>query len=97
MISQQLAADIKHETDPLIRAQIVRTLGEYPGPVSDTVLGKAVSDPDNDVRTAACESWGKRGTAAAATALAGVLNGDVDHDVRLAAARSLAQCASKSP
>ena len=91
MISQQLAADIKHESDPLIRAQIVRTLGEYPGLVSDTVLGKAVSDPDNDVRIAACESWGKRGTAAAATVLAGVLNGDVDHDVRLAAARSLGQ------
>jgi HEAT repeat protein len=90
MISQQLAADFKHESDPLIRAQIVRTLGEYPGPVSDTVLQAAVSDSDNDVRVAACESWGKRDTTTAATVLAGILNGDVDHDVRLAAARCLA-------
>jgi HEAT repeat protein len=90
MISQQLAADIKHEADPLIRAQIVRTLGDYPGTASDTVLRAAVRDPDNDVRLAACESWGKRDTAEAATVLAGVLNGDVDHDVRLAAARNMA-------
>ena len=90
LIEQQLAGQIKHEQDPLIRAQIVRTLGDYPGTASDTVLRAAVRDPDNDVRLAACESWGKRDTAEAATVLAGVLNGDVDHDVRLAAARNMA-------
>jgi len=91
LIGQQLAGDIKHEQDPLIRAQIVRTLGEYPGPAADAVLRAATSDPDDDVRVAACESWGKRGGPEAATALAAVLNGDIEHDVRLAAARSLAQ------
>ncbi len=90
LIEQQLAGQIKHEQDPLIRAQIVRTLGEYPSPTSDVILRAAVKDGDNDVRVAACDSWGKRDTVEAATTLAGVLNGDLDHDVRLAAARAMA-------
>ena len=64
-------------------------MGEYPSPAGDEILRKAVGDPDSDVRTAACEAWGKRNTPEAATPLAGVLNGDVDQDVRLAAARAL--------
>ncbi len=43
------------------------------------------------MRTAACEAWGKRNTPEAAAPLAGVLNGDVNQDVRLAAARALGQ------
>jgi HEAT repeat protein len=91
LIEQQLAGQIKHEQDPLIRAQIVRTLGEYPSATSDVVLRAAVKDADNDVRLAACDAWAKRDTVEAATILAGVLNSDVDHDVRLAAARAMAQ------
>ncbi len=90
MIAQQLAGDFQHEHDPLIRAQIVRTLAVYPGPLSDAVLHQAVKDPDNDVRTADCESWGQRGNADAAGTLAGILNSDTDHDVRIAAVRALA-------
>jgi HEAT repeat protein len=91
LIAAQLATEIQHEPDPLLRARIVRTLGEYPGPAADFVLRVAVNDSDNDVRTAACESWGKRNTAEAATMLVGVLNGDIEHDVRMAAARALGQ------
>lgn len=43
------------------------------------------------MRTAACEAWGKRNTPEAAAPLAGVLNGNVNQDVRLAAARALGQ------
>jgi HEAT repeat protein len=90
MIAQQLAGDFQHEQDPLIRAQIIRTLAVYPGPVSDSVLHQAVKDPDNDVRTADCDSWGQRGNAEAASVLVGILNSDTDHDVRIAAVRALA-------
>ena len=66
-------------------------MGEYPSPPGDGILRAAVGDSDNDVRTAACEAWGKRNTSEAPLALAGVLNGDIDQDVRLAAARALGE------
>ena len=97
MIAQQLAGDFQHEHDPLIRAQIVRTLAVYPGPLSDAVLHQAVKDPDNDVRTADCESWGQRGNADAAGTLAGILNSDTDHDVRIAAVRRWPMRTNRSP
>ena len=97
MIAQQLAGDFQHEHDPLIRAQIVRTLAVYPGPLSDAVLHQAVKDPDNDVRTADCELWGQRGNADAAGTLAGILNSDTDHDVRIAAVRRWPMRTNRSP
>ncbi len=59
----QLVAAIRNEPDALIRAEIVRTLGNYPDPSADSVLQTALIDPDADVRIAACEAWGKRGSA----------------------------------
>ncbi len=88
-ISQQLAAAIQTEDDPLIRAEIIRALGEYPGAASDSVLRSALNDSDAEARIAACEAWGKRGNAEAISLLSGTLRSDVDVDVRLAAARAL--------
>ena len=88
-IAERLAGEM-HDRDALIRAQIVRTLGAFPCPTSDTILRAAVADPDIDVRMAACESWGKRGIPEAASILVGILNADIEHDVRVAAARALA-------
>jgi HEAT repeat protein len=85
----QLVTAIRSETDPLIRVEIIRTLGDYPDPVADSVLKAALNDPDADVRIAACEAWGKRGDAQAAALLAPLLTTDVNQDVRLAAARAL--------
>jgi HEAT repeat protein len=85
----QLVTAIRSETDPLIRAEIIRTLGDYPNPAADSVLKAALNDPDADVRIAACEAWGKRGDAQAAGLLAPLLTSDVNQDVRLAAARAL--------
>jgi len=90
-ISEELAAAFRSEEDTMIQAEIVRTLGKYPGPAADTVLKEAVHHKDADVRVAACEVWAKRGGAEATTTLAGLLNGDVDLDVRLAAARGLGE------
>lgn len=94
-ILAELARSFPAEEDPLIRAEMVRTLGEYPGAEADAVLRGALSDPEPDVRIVACEAWGKRGDAGAAKMLSGVLGGDVDQDVRLAAARALGN--SKDP
>ena len=85
----QLVTAIRSETDSLIRAEIIRTLGDYPDPAADPVLKAAINDPDADVRIAACEAWGKRGNAQAAELLAPILSSDVSPDVRLAAARAL--------
>lgn len=93
--SVELARSLAAEEDPTIRLEIVRALGEYPGAESDSVLEAALSDPDADVRAAACEAWGKRGDARAARLLSGILGGDIDKDVRLAAARALGR--SKDP
>jgi len=94
-IALELAESIRTEEDPLIRTEIIRTLGAYRGEVSGGVLRAALDDPDIEVRTAACEAWGHRGGAEAASVLGGVLDGDLDTDVRLAAARALGR--SKDP
>jgi HEAT repeat protein len=88
-VVEQLVTSIRSESDPLIRVEIIHTLGDYPDPAADSVLKAALNDPDLDVRVAACEAWGKRGDAQAAGLLVPLLSGDVSRDVRLAAARAL--------
>jgi len=90
-ISQQLAESIKTEKDPLIRIEIIRALGHYPGPAANAIMKAALSDSDLNVRVAACEAWGKRNDAEAVKLLAEALRGDVDADVRLAAAKALGE------
>jgi HEAT repeat protein len=94
-IALELAESIRAEEDPLIRVEIIRTLGAYSCEASDLVLRAALGDPDKEVRMAACEVWQRRGGPKSATLLAGVLGGDIDTDVRLAAARALGS--SKDP
>jgi hypothetical protein len=89
--SQQLAAEIRNENDPLIRLEIIRALGRYPGDAADAILKAAMSDPDAQVRVTACEAWGRRGDAQAVALLAESLRSDVDADVRLAAAKALGE------
>lgn len=94
-VSAELTETIRTEADPMIRARIIRALGAYPGPETDGVLRAAMSDPEAEVRVAACESWSTRGGAEATGVLAGALGSDIDKDVRLAAARALGR--SKDP
>jgi len=90
-LSQQLVASIRTEKDPLIRVEIIRALGRYPGPEADAVLKAALGDADTNVRIAACEAWGKQGDSQAVKLLSEALRGDVDADVRLAAAKALGE------
>jgi HEAT repeat protein len=88
-VVEYLTQSIRYEADPLVRAEIIRTAGEYPIPQSAALLTVALKDSDADARQAACEAWGKRGDAQAAALLARVLREDADHDVRLSAAQAL--------
>jgi HEAT repeat protein len=88
-VVEYLTQTIRTEADPLVRAEIIRTAGEYPIPEAAPLLTAALKDTDADARVAACEAWGKRGDAQAAKLLAGVLRSDDNHDVRLAAVRAL--------
>jgi HEAT repeat protein len=90
-LSQQLVASIRTEKDPMIRVEIIRALGRYPGPEADAVLKAALSDADTHVRIAACEAWGKHGDPQAVKLLSEALRGDVDADVRLTAAKALGE------
>jgi HEAT repeat protein len=90
-ISQQLVDAIRKEKDPLIRTEIIRVLGKYPGPDADAVLKAALNDADIHVRVAACEALGKRSDEQTAKLLSEVLRSDVDADVRLAAAKALGE------
>jgi HEAT repeat protein len=88
-VCRQLAQEIRTENDPNLRCEILRTIAAYGGPICDTVLKAAVSDPDGDVRVVVCGLWGLKGTAEAGQVLASMFNSDVDRDVRIAAARGL--------
>ena len=90
-VSDKLATSIRTEKDPLIRLEIIRALGRYPGASSDAILKTALSDADAHVRVAACDAWGKRNDVQSVQLLAGALSGDVDADVRLAAAKALGE------
>ncbi len=90
-ISEQLAYSIRTEKDPLLRVEIIRALGCYPGPAADAILKAALSDTDTNVRVAACEGWGRRGDANAVALLSEALRSDVQSDVRLAAAKALGE------
>ena len=86
-----MARSIRKEQDPLIRLEIIRALGNYPGPTADAVLKAALRDTDVQVRIASCESWGRRRDDQAVKLLSEALHGDVDTDVRIAAVKALGE------
>jgi HEAT repeat protein len=94
-VSLELAQAIRSETDPIVRAQMMRTLGVCNTQVAAAMAAAGVKDSDARVRVAACEALGVRGGAEQVRVLGGVLSGDTDIDVRLAAARALGD--SKDP
>lgn len=88
-VSKQLAQSIREEKDPALRVEIIRTLGHYHTETANTTLRSALSDPEAEVRTAACRAWGQRGGPEAIEVLGRVAAGDVESDVRIAAVRAL--------
>ncbi len=80
------------ETDPLVRAQVARTLGIWGRQSSVEELRLCLEkDPDVHVRSECAQALGEIESNEAQAALAGALRGDPRSDVRLAAAQSLRQ------
>lgn len=89
--AREIVQHYQQEPDPLLRIQMIRTLGAFPTPESSHLLSQALRDPDPDVRITACLAWGERGGPEAATILSEVLTSDSDIDVRIAATRAMGQ------
>jgi HEAT repeat protein len=85
----QIATRYREENSRVLRAELIRTLGAFPGASAEETLLVAATDPDPDVRRLACEGLSGRNTAESLNVLAQAVSGDNQLDVRLAAARSL--------
>jgi HEAT repeat protein len=90
-MSLEIAQLIRTETDAIVRAQMIRTIGVCNSGVADKVTAAGMSDSDSRVRIAACEALGVRGGAEQVRLLGAALSSDTDIDVRLAAARALGE------
>lgn len=87
--SEVLAQAFGSEQDPLVRAQIVRTLGAYPTAAAAETLKRALSDGHEHVRKAGCFAWARRGGPDAVASLSAVLRDEKNSDVRQEAVRAL--------
>ncbi|HEX3654961.1 MAG TPA: HEAT repeat domain-containing protein [Pirellulales bacterium] len=87
--SQDLAQVLRKEEDPLLRAEILRTMAVYPTEIATKMLTAGLKDTDRDVRVACCQAWAKRKGHDATRLLSEMLTSDTDIDVRMAAARAL--------
>ena len=90
-VARRLSKEIISEKDPMMRGRIVSTLASFPTETGRGVMRRALRDPDHQVRLAACEAWGRLGTAESVELLSQTLRRDADVDVRLAAARALGE------
>jgi HEAT repeat protein len=90
-ISADLTETIKKEKDPLVRAQIIRTLAHYPTQLAGAVLTAGIEDNEPTVRTAACQAWADRKDDESVRILSKTLASDTNIDVRLASARALGE------
>ena len=90
-LSQRLAKEIRGETDPLIRLEIVRAISVCNTSTAASVIEAALADSSADVRIAACQVLGRRGGGESVRLLSKTLASDVNADVRLAATRSLGE------
>jgi hypothetical protein len=87
--SAQLAARLKEEKTPVLRAEFVRTLAEFPTKAGQEAVLAALTDEAASVRIVACKAAGKQPTTEGAQALGEIVRGDAEMDVRVAAAREL--------
>jgi HEAT repeat protein len=88
-LAAQLGPQCGEEEDPLIRAEMVLTLGALKSERARQSLVAAGNDPDSKVRIAACKAWAGIGDETASSELARILSSDMDQDVRFAAAKGL--------
>jgi hypothetical protein len=88
-ISSELAAILKDEPSPTMRAEILRAMAAYPSAATLPAVEAAMADADAQVRVTACNALGKWKMPEAMQALGNAVGSDSDLDVRIAAARGL--------
>lgn len=89
--ASELSQRLRDEPSPVMRAELVRTLGELPSAAARTAVLGAASDESPHVRIAACKALSRQPTPEGFESLSQAVAGDSDMDVRIAAARSLGQ------
>jgi hypothetical protein len=88
-MARELGAEIRNESDPLMRRAILRALTGCQAPLAVAVQVAGTKDSDAEVRRIACKCLGERGGSEAVQELTRVANSDTETDVRLAAIRAL--------
>ena len=86
-----LAEQFRHETDPMVRLEVVRTLAAFPSDQSRALIAGALQDADVDVRVAACQGLGTLGGPDSSRLLGLALEHDTSVDVRIAATKALGE------
>lgn len=85
----QLTDMIRNEQNSQLVVRAVLALSAFPGDDATAGLKLAAEHQQPEVRRAACLAWAKRNSPETVEVLSGILGGDTDLDVRIAAARAL--------
>jgi hypothetical protein len=90
-VAQLVAGRFQDEQSPVMRVELLKTLGELPSPTAQATVQTSLADESPQVRIAACRALGRQGTSEGIAELGKVITADADLDVRIAAARELGQ------
>ena len=93
--TRELMRELLEEHDPRVRCEILQTAADFDTPAAVAICKGALQDPDERVRTTACEVWGERGGAEAVQLLSQRFQTDAELDVRLRALRMLGKLEDK--
>lgn len=92
----ELAREMLAEHDPRVRCDILSIAAEFDTPAALAICRGALEDPEDRVRLAACDAWGRRGGEEAVKLLALRYQTDQEMDVRLRAIRRLGDAKDKT-
>jgi hypothetical protein len=93
--TRDLMRQLLEEHDARVRCEILQTAADFDTPAAVAICKGALQDPDERVRTTACEVWGTRGGAEAVQLLSQRFQSDAELDVRLRALRMLGKLEDK--
>jgi HEAT repeat protein len=89
-VAFHLSERLREEKSPVLRGELVRTLGEFPAESAKQAVLQSLIDEAPAVRVAACKAMGRHPTADECfQALSRTVTSDADVDVRIAAAHEL--------
>ena len=90
--ARRLAEAMLQEHDPRVRCGMLDVAAGIDDPAADAICRGGLQDPDDRVRLAACDVWGRKGSGDAVELLGARYRTDPELDVRLRALRALGDC-----